>query len=161
MTIPWYYGRHVASLYNIYLKMPQCVKYIHVYIIKYDRIIKHGRRTSPTLRHSPSTPLWCGRYVATGKLFLCREWLDYLGHIVRLGGLSVASRRCVGVQRALSQSTKTKLRSFHGVWNVYRCFVTSLARISTPLLNPQKWHPEVLTTKIMNTFGHCNNWNKV
>jgi len=59
--------------------------------------------------------------------------VDYLGHTIRPGKLSVASAKDDAIRLAAYPTTKTQLRSYLGTCNVYRRFVKRFAFIAAPL----------------------------
>ncbi len=70
------------------------------------------------------------------KLRKCKifEWaVDYLGHVIRPGRLSVAERNTGAIRRATYPTTRTQIRSFLGMCNVYSRFVPDFAGTATPL----------------------------
>ena len=59
--------------------------------------------------------------------------VDYLGHTISPGKLSVPTTKCDALRDATYPTTKTQLRSFLGTCNVYRRFVEKFAFVSAPL----------------------------
>jgi Reverse transcriptase (RNA-dependent DNA polymerase) len=67
------------------------------------------------------------------KCHFFNETLDYLGHVIRPGQLSVAEKTTAALKDTKHPTTQTDLRSFVGLFNVYRRYVKGLAKISAPL----------------------------
>jgi len=61
------------------------------------------------------------------------EEVKYLGHIVRPGQLHVHNKNVDALKHAKFSTTKTKVRSFLGMCNVYRRFVKDFAKRTKPL----------------------------
>jgi len=59
--------------------------------------------------------------------------VEYLGHIVRPGQLHVHNKNVDALKHATFPTTKTQLKSFLGMCNVYRRFVKDFAKRSKPL----------------------------
>jgi hypothetical protein len=56
-----------------------------------------------------------------------------LGHVIRPGKLAVAEKNTAALKDAQPPTTQTELRSFLGLYNVYRRFVPSFASIASQL----------------------------
>mgnify|MGYP003411260331 FL=1 len=59
--------------------------------------------------------------------------VDYLGHVVTPGKLSVAEKNIETIRQAKHPQNRTELRSFLGMCNVYRKFVPHFAKKAAPL----------------------------
>jgi RNase H-like domain found in reverse transcriptase/Reverse transcriptase (RNA-dependent DNA polymerase) len=67
------------------------------------------------------------------KCHFFKETVDYLGHVIRPGQLSVAEKNTATLKNSKHPTTQTKLRSFLDLCNVYRRFVRGFAKIAAPL----------------------------
>lgn len=67
------------------------------------------------------------------KFVFFQDSIDYLGRIVRPDRLSVVSKTCDAVQQAGPPTTQTEILSFLCLYNIYRRFLPSFARIASPL----------------------------
>ena len=67
------------------------------------------------------------------KCFFFQPRVDYLGHVIQPGKLSVATDRASAFRLLKFPRTPTKLRSFLGACNVYRRFLKDLAKIGRPM----------------------------
>ena len=69
------------------------------------------------------------------KCFWFQDRVDYLGHVITPGKLSVATQNTQAFGTMVFPQTLTQLRSFLGAANVYRRFIKGFAKISRPLSN--------------------------
>jgi hypothetical protein len=79
--------------------------------------------------------------MVTLKLSKCRffqDSVDYLGHVIYPGKLAVAQKNIDTLAQAHYSSTRIELRSFLGMFNVYRRFMPGFARIASPLTDMLK-----------------------
>ena len=67
------------------------------------------------------------------KCFFFRPKVDYLGHVILPGKLSVARDRSAAFEKCLFPQTLIQLRSFLGACNVYRRFIAGFAKVARPL----------------------------
>jgi RNase H-like domain found in reverse transcriptase len=84
-----------------------------------------GRRVTPSLLCRADTHL--------NKFHFFTDTVDYLGHVIRPGQLSVAEKNTAALKVMTHPTTQTELRSFLGLCNVYRRFVKGLFKIAAPL----------------------------
>jgi len=59
--------------------------------------------------------------------------VEYLGHVVRPGRLSVSEKNLKAINKAVFPKTQTQLRSFLGMCNVYRRFTVDFTKTKKPL----------------------------
>jgi RNase H-like domain found in reverse transcriptase/Reverse transcriptase (RNA-dependent DNA polymerase) len=64
--------------------------------------------------------------------FAARE-VEYLGHVIRPGRLEMQDAKVAALKAVRRPATKTQLRSFLGLANVYRRFFPGIAKIAKPL----------------------------
>ena len=74
-----------------------------------------------------------GMTIKLNKCFFMHEEIEYFGHIVKPKALIIARKTIADVQEMDPPATKTQLRSFLGMCNVYRRFVPRFASIASPL----------------------------
>jgi transposase InsO family protein len=74
-----------------------------------------------------------GLSLKLSKCHFFQEAVDYLGHVIRPGKLSVAEKNTAALRNAPLPRTQTELRSFLGLCNVYRRFVPRFAAVAAPL----------------------------
>jgi Reverse transcriptase (RNA-dependent DNA polymerase) len=67
------------------------------------------------------------------KCHFFRRRVNYLGHVIEPGKLSVQATKVDNILKAKLPRTKTELRAFLGICIVYRRFVPKFATIATPL----------------------------
>jgi RNase H-like domain found in reverse transcriptase/Reverse transcriptase (RNA-dependent DNA polymerase) len=67
------------------------------------------------------------------KCHFFRRRVNYLGHVIEPGKLSVQDTKVDTILMAKLPRTKTELRAFLGICNVYRRFVLKFATIDAPL----------------------------
>ena len=59
--------------------------------------------------------------------------IEYLGHFIAPGELKVAKKNIIAIQGFAPPKTRTEIKSFLGICNVYRRFIIDFATISAPL----------------------------
>lgn len=72
------------------------------------------------------------------KLKNCKfvaDIIDYLSHVTRPSYLKIAEHRTDAVGKLEQPTTQTELRSFLGLCNVFKRFVSSFARLAAALKN--------------------------
>jgi Reverse transcriptase (RNA-dependent DNA polymerase) len=67
------------------------------------------------------------------KYHFFKELVDYLGHVIRPGLLSVLEISTVALKDMAHPNNQTELRSFLGLCNFYRGFVKGFSKIAAPL----------------------------
>jgi hypothetical protein len=67
------------------------------------------------------------------KCHIFKGMVDYLGHVIRPGHLSVVEKNTEALKDTKHPTTQTELRSILGLWNVYRLFFKGFAKIEAPL----------------------------
>jgi hypothetical protein len=67
------------------------------------------------------------------KCHLFRLRVNYLGHVIEPGKLSVQATEFDTILKSKLPLTKTELRAFLGICNVYRRFILTFATIAAPL----------------------------
>jgi hypothetical protein len=67
------------------------------------------------------------------KCHFFRHRVNYLGHVIEPGKLSVQATKVDTILKAKLPRTKMELRAFLGICNVYRRFVSKFATIAAPL----------------------------
>jgi hypothetical protein len=67
------------------------------------------------------------------KCHFFRRRVNYLGHVIEPGKLSVQATKVDTILKAKLARTRTELGAYLGICNVYRRFVPKLATIAAPL----------------------------
>jgi RNase H-like domain found in reverse transcriptase len=67
------------------------------------------------------------------KCHFYRRRVNYLGHVIEPGTLSVQATKVDIILKAKLSRTKTELSAFLGICNVYRLFIPKFATIAAPL----------------------------
>jgi RNase H-like domain found in reverse transcriptase len=67
------------------------------------------------------------------KCHFFKDTVDFLGHVIRPGKLSVAEKTTAALKEVTHPTAQTELRSFLGLCNVSRLFFKGFAKIAAPL----------------------------
>jgi Reverse transcriptase (RNA-dependent DNA polymerase) len=106
-----------------------------VFFVYLDDIIVYSRSRDDHLEHLEAVlhRLYrAGLSLNLKKCHLFRSEVSYLGHVIGPGTLSVSEKNTRALRTAKPPTTQTELRSFLGLFNVYRCFVSGFAKIAAP-----------------------------
>ena len=108
-------------------------KYCIVYL---DDIILFSKTRDDHLKHLEEVFRLLKEAGATLRLQKCdffKKEVKYLGHVIRPGRLGMLRKNVEAIEKADPPKTKTQMRSFLGMCNVYRRFIKGYARIAHPL----------------------------
>ena len=111
--------------------------------------LKHLRTVFQLLREAGAT-------LRLRKCDFFKKKVKYLGHEILPGKLKILQKNLDAIARAKPPTTKTQVRSFLGMCNVYRRFIAGYAQIAFPLFQktrkdePDAW--ENLTEEEMIAF---------
>ena len=105
-------------------------------IVYLDDIIVFSKNREDHLRHLEEVFRLLRDAGATLRLKKCEFFKDevkYLGHVIRPGRLGMLQKNVESIVKAMPPKTKTQMRSFLGMCNVYRRFIKGYAKIAHPL----------------------------
>ena len=117
-------------------------------LVYLDDIVIFSRDIESHFRHVEEVLMALQRANITLKLRKCdffTEKIRYLGHIIEPGKLKIDEAVVAPLREAKHPMSKTELRSFLGLCNVYRRFVKDFSKIAAPLTalltndQPDKW----------------------
>ena len=106
-----------------------CLVYLDDVIVfskNFDEHLSHVSEVLTALRNA-------GFSLNLKKCEFFKQQVDYLGHVIRPGKLSVALKTTEAVAGFHPPKTQTHVKSFLGLCNVYRRFVPNFARVAAPL----------------------------
>lgn len=128
-------------------------------LVYLDDIIVFSSTKEEHLRHLRSVFQLLREAGATLRLQKCdffKKKVKYLGHEILPGKLKILPKNLEAIARAKAPTTKTQVRSFLGMCNMYRRFIAGYAQIAFPLFQktcknePDAW--ENLTDTEMDAF---------
>lgn len=128
-------------------------------LIYLDDVIVYSKAVEEHIQHVDEILTLLKNAGASLKLKKCHFFqssVDYLGHVILPGKLAVAQKNIESIKKAIYPSTRTQLRSFLGMCNVYRRFVNGFAKIAGPLSDLlKKGEPEsfILNENQQNAFN--------
>jgi len=108
-------------------------QYVLVYL---DDIIAYSADAESHLSHLEKVFTLLGENGVTLKAKICHLFsneVEYLGHVIRPGRISVNKKNLKAIRKAIYPKTKTQLRSFLGMCSVYRRFTAHFAKVAKPL----------------------------
>jgi len=111
------------------LRWQTCLVYLNDLIVfswTVDDHIRHLREVLLLLGNA-------GVSLKPSKWHLFQEEVEYLGHVVRPGQLLMNQKNMKSLAQALPSRNQTELKSFLGMYNVYRRFSKDYAHIAKPL----------------------------
>ncbi len=74
-----------------------------------------------------------GLHLHLGKCKFFQESVEYLGHVIYLGGLGVQQAKVEAIARILRPTDVSKVRAFMGLTNYYRKYVKGFSAMAKPL----------------------------
>jgi hypothetical protein len=105
-------------------------------LVYLDYIIFFSKTSAEHMAHLDAVLhlLYCaGLTLNLKKCYFLKDTVDYLGHVIRPGQLSVADKNTSALKDMTHPTTQTDLCSFLGLCNVYRRFVKGFVKIAAPL----------------------------
>jgi len=110
------------------LKWQICVIYFDDVIMFSEKAEQHVKDVTTVLHHLREA----GVILNLEKCTWFSDEVEYLGHIVRPGQLHVQNKNVDALKHAQFPTTKTQVRSFLGMSNIYRRFVKDFAKRAKP-----------------------------
>ncbi len=105
-------------------------------LVYLDDVIIYSKTVKDHINHVDEV-LTCLREAGiTLKISKCSffsDKIEYLGHVIKPGRLEVDEANTKSLRDALPPTTKTQLRSFLGLVNVYRRFIKNFPEVAAPL----------------------------
>jgi len=108
----------------------------HIVLFYIDDLIIFSADAESHLSHLDMVLTLLGKHGVTlqaQKYNLFSNEVDYLGHVVRPGNLSLNEKNLKAIKKAVFPKTQTQLRSFSGMCNVYCMFTVDFAKTAKPL----------------------------
>ena len=108
-------------------------KYVLVYL---EDIIVYSADAESHPSHLEKVFTWLGESGVTLKAKKCHLFsneVEYLGHVIRPGRISVNEKNLKDIMKDIYPKTQTQLRSFLGMCIVYRRFTDDFAKVAKPL----------------------------
>jgi len=108
-------------------------QYVVIYL---DGIIVYSADTESHLSHLEKVFILLGENGVTlkeKKFRLFSNEVEYLGHVIRPGRISVNEKNLKAIRNAIYPKTRTQLRSFLGMFKVYRRVTADFAKVAKPL----------------------------
>ena len=105
-------------------------------LVYLDDLIMFSADAESHLSHLNTVLTLRGKHGGTRKAqkrHLCSNEVEFLGHEVRPGRLSVNEKNLRAMKKAVFTKTQTQLRSFLGMCNVYRRFTVVFSKTAKPL----------------------------
>jgi len=105
-------------------------------LVYLNDIIVFSAGAESHLSHLEKAFTLLGKNSVTLKAKKCRllsNQVEYLGHVIRPGRISVNEKNLRALRKAIYPNTQTQLRSFLGMYNVYRRFTADFAKVAKPL----------------------------
>jgi len=108
-------------------------QYVFVYL---DDIIVYSADAESHPSHLEKVFSLLGEKGVTLKAKKCHLFsneVEYLGHVIRPGRISVNEKTLKAIRKTIYPKTQTQLRSFLGMCHVYRRFTADFAKVAKPL----------------------------
>jgi len=105
-------------------------------LVYLDDLIIFSADAESHLSHLDTVLTLLGKHGVTQKTQKCHLFsneVEYRGHVLRPGRLSVNEKNLKAIEKTVFSRTQTQLRSFLGMCNVYRRFAVDLAKTAKPL----------------------------
>jgi len=107
-------------------------------LVYLDDLIIFTANSDLHLSHLDTVLTLLGKHGVTLKAQKCHLFtneVEYLGHVVRPGRLSVNEKNIKAIKKSRFPQTQTQLRSLLGICNVYGRFTVDFAKTAKPLNN--------------------------
>ena len=111
------------------VRWKHCIVYLDDIIVFSDTRDDHLSHLDEVLRLLKEA----GVTLRLAKCDFFKAEVKYLGHVIRPGRLGMLRKNVEAIEKAEVPKTKTQMRSFLGMCNVYRRFIKGYARIAHPL----------------------------